>query len=398
MSQAAIKIDMDYGASIMEAGGKNLKKCYQCGTCSVACPMAPGSHPFPRKEMIWASWGQKEKLMSDVDLWVCHNCGNCSDLCPRGAQPAELMSAAREMVFQELVLPGRVAKWMSKPSGLPMLFAIPAIIWLIVWGIRADIVGGWFPRAADGRIVYGTIFAGDYTIDPIFMLTFFGALWILCVGAVRLWRSFKPKGSITVIGKKKGWIAAAWDVLWEEVGSASKFSECEEGPATGAPQRDRRISHTLMVWSFCVLTFVTTVVAVGHWGGKVWPAILITTPMPMTYWVKIVANIGAIMILIALIMLTWRRLALPRKSQSSSYYDWYLLGIIWAVAISGIFSQLFRLADWIHWAFITYYLHLVLVWMLFAYAPWSKLGHFVYRTVALIYVKMYGRSGFAPRS
>jgi quinone-modifying oxidoreductase subunit QmoC len=30
--------------------------------------------------------------------------------------------------------------------------------------------------------------------------------------------------------------------------------------------------------------------------------------------------------------------------------------------------------------------------MLFAYLPWTKLGHFVYRTVALVYVRMYGRS------
>ena len=40
---------------------------------------------------------------------------------------------------------------------------------------------------------------------------------------------------------------------------------------------------------------------------------------------------------------------------------------------------------------MVYYLHLVFVWMLFAYLPWSKLGHFVYRTAALLFVRMYGR-------
>lgn len=391
MADKTLNPDTEYTASVLKAGGGNMKKCFQCGTCSVACPMAPASHPFPRKEMIWASFGQKEKLMSDVDLWLCHNCGNCSDLCPRGAQPAELMSACRDMVFQDVVLPGRVARWMSKPSGLIWLIAIPAILWLIVWGIRADLVGSWFPRT-DGRIVFGAIFAGDYTIDPIFMITFFGALWIMCVGAYRLWQSFKPKGSITVLGRKMSWPTALCEVLWEEVISASKFSECEAGPATGVPQYDRRISHTALVWSFCILTFVTSVVAIGHWGGKIWPAILIETPMPMGYWVKIIANVGAFILIFALIMLTWRRLMLPSKYQSSSYYDWYLLGIIWAVAVTGLFTQIFRLSDWIHWAYITYYIHLVTIWMLFAWAPWSKLGHFVYRTVALVYVKMYGRS------
>lgn len=392
MAQKVLYPDTGYTGGLLEAGGKNLKKCFQCGTCSVACPMTPDAHPFPRKEMVWASFGQKEKLMADVDLWLCHNCGNCSDLCPGGAQPAELMSACRDMVFQDIVLPGPVARWMSKPSGLVWLFAIPAIIWLIVWAIRAAIVGSWFPRSADGRIVYGTIFYGDYTIDPIFIITFFGALWIMCVGAKRLWRSFKPRGAVNILGRKESWPLALWHVLWDEVISASKFSDCEGGPATGVTQYDRRISHTAMVWSFCILTFVTTVVAIGHWGGKIIPMILIETPMPQGFWVKIVANIGAFMMLIALILLTWRRLALPPKYQSSSYYDWYLLGIIWVVALTGLFSQFFRLADWIHCAFITYYIHLVTVWMLFAWAPWSKLGHFIYRTTALVYVRMYGRN------
>ncbi|MBD5641606.1 MAG: 4Fe-4S dicluster domain-containing protein, partial [Desulfovibrio sp.] len=87
MAQKVLNPDVEYTKRLMEAGGENLKECFQCATCSVACPMAPDSHPFPRKEMIWASFGLKEKLMSDVDLWLCHNCGNCSDLCPRGAQP-----------------------------------------------------------------------------------------------------------------------------------------------------------------------------------------------------------------------------------------------------------------------------------------------------------------------
>lgn len=392
MAETVLKPDVQFTARLMEAGGGDLKQCFQCATCAVACPMSPDMKPFPRKEMVWASFGLKEKLMSDVDLWVCHNCGNCSDLCPRGAKPAEMMSAARNMVFQDVVLPGRVAQWMSKPSGLIWLFAIPAVLWLLVWGIRADIAGSWFPRAADGRIVFGNIFYGDYTIDPIFMLTFFGALAILCVGAKRLWDSFTPPGGVTVVGKRKCWCVALWEVLWEEVISAKKFSECEDGPATGVEQTGRRISHTMLVWSFCTLALVTAIVAIGHWGGKIIPAILIETPMPMSFPVKILANIGAILLLVALAMLTWRRMRLNPKYQSSSYYDWYLLGIIWAVAITGMLAQTFRLMDCIHAAFIIYYIHLVVVWMLFAYVPWSKLGHFVYRAVALVHVKMYGRS------
>lgn len=391
MAQKTLVPDTDFTRQLMETGGESLKKCYQCATCSVACPMAPEMRPFPRKEMVWASFGLKDKLMRDVDLWVCHNCGNCSDLCPRGAKPAEMMSAARDMIYKDLIPAGRISQWLGKPSGLLWLFAIPAILWLVVWGIRADLVGSWFPRAEDGRIVFGTIFYGDYTIDPIFMITFFGALAILAIGCARLWQSFKPAGGLTVLGPKRNWVCALCEVMWEEVGSAKKFAECEDGPATGVPQSSRRVSHTMLVWSFCILALVTAIVAIGHWGGKILPAILITTPMPMTFPVKILANIGAIMLLVALAMLTWRRARLNPKYQSSNYYDWYLLGIIWAVAVTGMLTQIFRLMDCIHLAFIIYYIHLVVVWMLFAYVPWTKLGHFVYRATAMVYVKMYGR-------
>lgn len=391
MAKITLQTDSEYTRQLMEAGGESLKECYQCATCSVACPLAPDVAPYPRKEMIWASWGLKDKLMSDVDLWLCHNCGNCSDLCPRGARPAAMMSAARDMVYRDLMAPSIIGKWMSSPKGLPWLFLIPAVIWFVVWWIRAAIMGSWFPRAEDGKIVFGLIFSGDYTIDPIFMLTFFTALAILARGSMKLWECFKPKGKTTFIGPHRNWLLCICDVLWEEVISAKRFSECADGPKTGQPEQSRRLSHTMIVWSFCILAFVTAVVALGHWGGKIIPAILIETPMPQTFWVKIIANIGAVLLLVALALLTWRRLTLNRKYQTSSYYDWYLLGIIWLVALTGMGCQIFRLMDCIHTAFIVYYLHLVFVWMLFAWVPWTKLGHFVYRAVAMVYVRMYGR-------
>ncbi len=223
------------------------------------------------------------------------------------------------------------------------------------------------------------------------MLTFFTALAILVRGSMKLWDRFKPKGKTTYIGPHRNWLLCIWDVLWEEVISANRFSECADGPKTGQPEQSRRLSHTMIVWSFCILAFVTAVVALGHWGGKIIPAILIETPMPQTFWVKIIANVGAVLLLVALALLTWRRLSLNRKYQTSSYYDWYLLGIIWLVALTGMGCQIFRLMDCIHTAFIVYYLHLVFVWMLFAWVPWTKLGHFVYRAVAMVYVRMYGR-------
>ena len=51
---------MEFVRALEESGGESLKKCYQCATCSVACPLAPANAPYPRKEMVWASWGLKD--------------------------------------------------------------------------------------------------------------------------------------------------------------------------------------------------------------------------------------------------------------------------------------------------------------------------------------------------
>ena len=79
----------------MASGGTDLKKCYQCATCSAACTLSTENAPFPRKQMIAAQWGLKDKLMEDPGPWLCFYCGECSKMCPRQANPGEMMMALR---------------------------------------------------------------------------------------------------------------------------------------------------------------------------------------------------------------------------------------------------------------------------------------------------------------
>ena len=70
--------DLDFIKKLKESGGDTLKKCMQCANCSVACPLSPDSKPFPRKEMIWAGWGLRDKLAANPDVWMCHQCNDLS--------------------------------------------------------------------------------------------------------------------------------------------------------------------------------------------------------------------------------------------------------------------------------------------------------------------------------
>ena len=108
--QYLIEPDVNFIKEVSQLGGQDVKKCFQCATCSVACPISPDTKPFPRKEMIATSWGLKDRLVGDGDIWLCHNCGDCSTLCPRGAKPGDVLAALRAYAISEYARPKFLAK------------------------------------------------------------------------------------------------------------------------------------------------------------------------------------------------------------------------------------------------------------------------------------------------
>lgn len=386
-----IEPNLQFIKELQDVGGADLKKCYQCATCSVVCPMSPAEDPYPRKEMIWAQWGLEDKLVNDIDIWLCHNCKTCSEMCPRGAKPADLMSAMRNMAYRKLVPPTAIGTWMSSPKYLPILIGIPATIWGIIWLIRAALVGSFFPLTDDGKIVYGNLFPGDFTIDPLYVLLAITVAICFGVGIKNMIDGFKRTVPQTfVLGyKKPSLLNAIIDTIKYDVLQHSRFKNCVD-----SPEDDERVKgHLLLFYGFLACLIVTSTVAATHWGGKVVTLLapIGHTPMPLWHPVKVLANIGAVLLLVGLTLLTRRRLNADTSKSVSNYYDWYLLGVIWVITLTGIGAEVFRLAGTAPLAFITYYVHLVSVFMLIGYLPWSKLGHLVYRITALIYARYVGR-------
>jgi len=130
-----VEPDLDFIAAIMQNGGDSLKKCFQCATCSVACKLSSDQHPFPRKEMISAAWGLKDRLVGNPDIWQCHNCGDCSALCPRGARPGDTLGAVRQIAIKTYARPALLGRLWTDPRMLPLLFILPTLVILAVgWG------------------------------------------------------------------------------------------------------------------------------------------------------------------------------------------------------------------------------------------------------------------------
>ncbi|MBI9080977.1 MAG: quinone-interacting membrane-bound oxidoreductase complex subunit QmoC [Pseudodesulfovibrio sp.] len=409
-----VQPDLNFIKELQAVGGDSLKKCYQCATCSVVCPLSPADNPYPRKEMVWAQWGLKDRLVNDIDIWLCHNCGACSDLCPRGAKPGDLLAALRNMAYRSLAPLPIIGKWMSSSSGLIPLAAIPALLYGIIWFIMGSRLGSflpkfelvdhaWVPVKEGGQIAFGGLFPGDYTIDPVFMIVFAFMIWAFYSGVRNMLKAFDGQPKTFIVGRKKepSMIAALINTVQYEILQHTQFLDCNEEDADELDIK-RATGHRWLMFAFIMLMVVTGIVAGTHWGGWFLTFMGIEglgsivsaighTPMPLYHPVKLLAIVGAGLGVYGLIALTKRRVNLDEAKQSSSWYDWYLITLIWAIFLTGIGALIFRILGAAVLAYPIYYVHLISVFMMLAYLPWSKLGHLVYRTVALSYAKKIGR-------
>ncbi len=102
----SINGDLGFVRELLGSGASELKYCYQCSVCTVVCPITPDDSPFPRKEMIFAQFGLKDKLVASLDSWLCIHCNDCSTHCPRGAKPGDVMNVIRSLSVAHFSVPG----------------------------------------------------------------------------------------------------------------------------------------------------------------------------------------------------------------------------------------------------------------------------------------------------
>ena len=69
-----------------------IKRCYQCGTCTGACPSAKITGRFnPRKIIAYMLLGNTDKMVADDVIWLCTACHACVERCPELVYPAEVL-------------------------------------------------------------------------------------------------------------------------------------------------------------------------------------------------------------------------------------------------------------------------------------------------------------------
>jgi quinone-modifying oxidoreductase subunit QmoC len=333
--------------------------------------------------MIAASWGLKDKLVGNSDIWLCHNCGDCSTRCPREAKPADVLAAVRAYTIEDYAQPKVLARAMKDPKKLPILLAIPAVLFLIV-GIITGLLD--FTPDLSAGIKHWKFFS-TWLVD---MMMLPAAIFAAAVFALSLKRFLgdihqnallegkTDKENIEVVGFIQAFIRIIPTILLHR-----KFSECTEN-------KDRETAHLLTLYGFIGLFIVTSIFFVVMYGSYLLPSGALHGPWSQLNPVKWLANISGVALIVGTSLMIKNRIS--KKDQVSRYFDWYLIYLAFGLGVTGMGAQLTRLAGWAGVSFTTYYVHLVLVWALFAYLPFSKLAHIVYRTVAMAYNEYAGRN------
>ena len=378
-----VKGDLEVIKEIQAVGGDTLKKCYQCATCSAICPLSTEEIAFPRKQMILAQWGLKERLLNDPSVWLCHQCGDCSKYCPRDAKPGDVLGALRLLVIKEAVPFKFLHTFYNNFWGLPILILIALTYILLI----TFVTFGGVPNFLDPKsFPYGgpdyhfLIFhfpARVLMIDIVFLSLSAFVVIILLSAIARMWNAYLDTCKIPQ-AYRYGWctiLSKYFIPAIKEILSHTRFKKCEANHWRANP-------HLLLVIAFILLAITTVIVFVmaDIFGFE--------TPWnPLLHPVKWIGNIGGILLLYSIIkIIAGRNKAELEKSLKTSYADSFLIYLILIVGLTGFGIVIVRHIPGLNSLVSFVYLsHLVAVFILFLGVAYSKFAHIVFRTVAVVF-------------
>jgi len=371
-AQKVISPDLKFVNEVISSGGESLKKCYQCATCTVVCNVTPEDNPFPRKEMVQAQWGLKDDLFRNPDIWLCHQCSDCTAHCPRGAKPGEVLGAIRKMSIVRHSKPAFMAKLAGSPAGLVPLLALPIVLFLLFLKMVGHVPFSKAFETSGGQIVFSDFLPLLPYLDGTFVTIFAFASVVLVLGILSYWKDMskaaKPQGSL--VGSIIGTLV---DILKHD-----RFGKCDV--ASG-----RKWAHMLVFFGFVLLAIATAFAGFYEW------VLHLHGPYPFSDPIKWFGVSGSVALALGFILVVINRLAIAGKAGIGSYYDWLFIGVVITVGTTGILAMVIRLANMPGPAYTIYFVHLVSIFFLFAYAPYTKMAHMVYRTTAMVFARMTGR-------
>jgi len=366
--KCVIQPDLTFINEVISQGGESLKRCYQCSTCSVVCQLSPDDAPFPRKEMMWAQWGLKERIFSRPDIWLCHQCNDCTVYCPRGAKPGNVLSALRNLFIGYYALPRFLHRMVHDKNHIGTIFAIPVVILgLVILLLHSVGLLNQHP----GELQYANMMP-HLALNTLFTFLTFLVTLVFALSIFRYWTAMARSAGLSCSVSMDSLTRSLWPAA-REILTHTRFGLCDT-------TRSRFSAHLMVMYGFIGLLITTAAAVVSI-------VFFDYYPFRMTNFFKILGNVSALSMFIGCAVMIYDRLAGKQNDKvgAGRYFDWLFLLVVALVVITGTACQFLRLANQPMYAYPTYFFHLVVVFFLLVYAPYTKFAHVVYRTVAIIF-------------
>jgi quinone-modifying oxidoreductase subunit QmoC len=264
-----------------------------------------------------------------------------------------------------------MGKIVGEAKYLPIMLAIPVVVLLLgimVWG-------GHIP---EGPVEYRDLFP-LLLVDVIFVTVTFLAIGSIGFGVWNFLQGIHTNAvkegyaedkPLAMGDYVKSLISVIPTILFHD-----KFKLCKTN-------RDRYWSHLLVFVGFIGLFIVTNI---GFFGLYIVHSDFLAPPYSFANPIKLFALAVGIALLVGIILVITNRLK-PKDAESTiSYLDWSLIIAVLATVSTGLLTWIGRVGNLGTVAYVIYFLHLVSVFYIIAYLPYSKLAHIFYRTVAMGY-------------
>ncbi len=362
---AILQPDPELIRDVMAAGGADLKKCYQCATCSVTCDLSTDDASFPRQQMIAAQWGLKDRLMEDPGPWLCFYCGECSKRCPRQANPGESMMALRRYLTGQY-------DW----TGLSRLMYRSAAWELGVLGLVAAVVVLLFMLPHDfgfGLLSQSPAALATVMLDrfaPRHIVHIADNIWLpasacccfrtprACSAPSRATAKFRP--------------ACTWPpfpACWRK---PPRSGAGKTAPTGAAPRNWAR--HLVLVSGYA--TIFTLVVVFLPW---------FQVEDSSLHWTSLLGYYSTVVMLGSTAWMMADRIGRRSEMHRFSHLsDWLFPILLFLTAPTGILLHILRLSGLPMATYVTYMVHLAIaVPMLVVEVPFGKWAHLLYRPLAI---------------
>ena len=286
---------------------------------------------------------------------------------PPPAAKAEPETVAGAWSLQEPRFMGRLT---TSSRYLPLAIAIPAAIVSLL--VLASVLFRDGPALPRGDILFEH-FLGHGWVD-IFTLSLVGVAGALAVtGLRRFWAGLNatlPPGlPLRPVG----------DAVRETAAEVVAHEDFHDWTTSDVQRR----SHLLIFYGFLGLMAATAGAALYT---EIFPILGIdwhdnVLSLPLWDPVKIIGNVGGIALLtgLAQVLSTWLRR--PRTGGVSTYAEWFFPGSLVLTAVTGFLTEILRFAG-VRLAYFAYAVHLVFVFALFVFFPFSKFAHVLYHPAA----------------